>query len=180
MRGECRRRSEFARYCLRSSAIGLYKHLIVLIPRPYDFGRLLELRRFQHRNGFHPQLLDRRSEESTMHLTILNVSFLISVGLALAFMLWVLWSLTEQLANRTESNSDRPMISIGIGDRYLRTRQSSQMPRTESTGRMLQRSNSDVAYVYLAGEKRCQASSAGGLKIDLRLRSSSTIRGAHR
>jgi len=33
------------------------------------------------------------AEERTMHLTTL---FLIPVGLALAFLLWVLWNLTEQ------------------------------------------------------------------------------------
>ena len=42
-----------------------------------------------------------------MHLTICNILFLIPVGLSLAFMLWVLWSLTRQLsiAKRIEPES---------------------------------------------------------------------------
>jgi hypothetical protein len=63
-----------------------------------------------------------------MHLTSLHYLFLIPVGLAVAFLLWVLWGLTKQLGNNRESAETKPMISIRVGNRYsqgapeLRTR----------------------------------------------------------
>jgi len=54
-----------------------------------------------------------------MHLTTLHYLFLIPVGLALAFMAWVLWSVTGQLAKGgTPPEKQQPMISIRVRDRY--------------------------------------------------------------
>lgn len=51
-----------------------------------------------------------------MHLTILHFLFLIPVGLALAFLLWVLRSVTEQLSSRRNSTEKQPLISILVRD----------------------------------------------------------------
>jgi hypothetical protein len=48
----------------------------------------------------------------------LTVLFLIPLGLALAFLLWVLWNLTEQLSSRRDSAAKQPMISIRVRDPY--------------------------------------------------------------
>ena len=100
--------------CFRSS---LYKHLIVYLPSLYVFRRLLSARQFQGPNA-HLPFSGRGLGEAAMHLTIPHYLFLIPVGLALAFMLWVLWSLTRQLSNNSEPSQKQPMISIRVGDRY--------------------------------------------------------------
>jgi hypothetical protein len=58
------------------------------------------------------------AEETTMHLTTLHYLFLSPVGLALAFLLWFLWSVTKQLSGRRDSSEKQPMISIQVTDRY--------------------------------------------------------------
>jgi hypothetical protein len=57
------------------------------------------------------------AEETTM-LTTLHYLFLSPVGLALAFLLWFLWSVTKQLSGRRDSSEKQPMISIQVTDRY--------------------------------------------------------------
>ena len=108
-----------------------------------------------------------------MHLTGLHYLFLIPVGLALAFMLWVLWSLTQQLAHRDESTDKQPMISIRVGDRYslgtqpARTRGSDHAPRMARPG-------------YTASREYSQPAIAPTLGMSLRRMSSSTIQGARK
>jgi hypothetical protein len=53
-----------------------------------------------------------------MHLTTLHDLFLIPVGLAVAFLLWFLWSVTKELSNRRESTAQQPMISIQVNGQY--------------------------------------------------------------
>ncbi len=53
-----------------------------------------------------------------MHLTTLHYLFLIPVGLALAFLLWFLWSVTKQLSHHGDSTAKQPTISIRASDRY--------------------------------------------------------------
>lgn len=54
-----------------------------------------------------------------MHLTSLHYLFLIPVGLAIAFMLWVLWSVSRQLTRGRATPENQPrLISIRIRDRF--------------------------------------------------------------
>jgi hypothetical protein len=53
-----------------------------------------------------------------MHLTILHDFFPIPVGLALAFMLWVLWNVTKQLSGGKGTDEKQPTIAVGVRDRY--------------------------------------------------------------
>ena len=53
-----------------------------------------------------------------MHPTTLHYLFLIPVGLALAFLLWFLWSVTRQLSGHRDSSEKQPMIPIQVSDRY--------------------------------------------------------------
>jgi hypothetical protein len=105
-----------------------------------------------------------------MHLTLLHYLFLIPVGLALAFMVWVLWSLTEQLAHRNESTDKQPMISIRVGDRYALGTQPQRTPRSDSGARP----------GYSASPESFRTPSAPTLGMGLRRMSSSTIQGAHK
>jgi hypothetical protein len=105
-----------------------------------------------------------------MHLTGLHYLFLIPVGLALAFMFWVLWSLTEQLAHRNESTDKQPVISIRVGDRYSLGTVSQRAPRSDS----------GVRPGYGASREYSQPPSAPTLGMGLRRMSSSTIQGAHK
>jgi hypothetical protein len=105
-----------------------------------------------------------------MHLTGLHYLFLIPVGLALAFMLWVLWSLTEQLVHRNESTDKQPMISIRVGDRYSLGAQPQRTLRSDSGARP----------GYSALREYSQPLSAPTLGMGLRRMSSSTIPRAHK
>lgn len=53
-----------------------------------------------------------------MHLTSLHFLFLIPAGLALAFLFWVLWSVTGQLRKEDTQPGSQPMVSIRVRDRY--------------------------------------------------------------
>ena len=55
------------------------------------------------------------AEDATMPLTVL---FLIPLGLALAFLMWVLWSVTQELSSHPESTQKQRMISIDVPDPY--------------------------------------------------------------
>ena len=159
---------------------GLYKHLSDLVLRPYDFGRLLYSRRFQQRNKSISKCWEAASEETTMHLTSLHLLFLIPVGLALAFMLWVLWNLTQQLAHRDESTDKQPMISIRVGDRYPSGTQPTRTRGSDHVSRMARESHTGARPGYSASREYFQPASAPTLGMGLRRMSSSTIQGARK
>ena len=115
-------------------------------------------------------MLETASEETTMHLTGLHYLFLIPVGFALAFMLWVLWSLTKQFAHSSESTGKQPMISIRIGERHSLGAQPQWTPRSDSGARP----------GYRASRESLQTPIAPTLGMGLRRMSSSTIQGAHK
>ena len=96
-------------------------------------------------------MLEAASKEMTMHLTGLHLLFLIPVALALAFMLWVLWSLTQQLAHRDESTDKEPMISIRVGDRYPRGTQPTRTRGSDHAPRMARESHTGARPGYSAG-----------------------------
>lgn len=128
-----------ARHRTGTSATGafrsrLYKRLIVLLPPPYVLRRLLNARRFSRRNALASRQTPRR-DDPIMHLTVLHYVFLIPVGLALAFMLWVLWSLTRQLSNHRVPSQKQPMISICVVDRYSLGAQAARSRNRESRSR---------------------------------------------
>ena len=52
-----------------------------------------------------------------MQFSSLYFLFLIPVGFALAFMLWVFWRVTKELQEQTPAGN-QPMISIRVRDRY--------------------------------------------------------------
>jgi hypothetical protein len=64
------------------------------------------------------QLAEINAEETAMHFTTLHDLFLIPVGLAVAFLLWFLWSVTKQLSHHGDSIAKQPVISIQASDRY--------------------------------------------------------------
>jgi hypothetical protein len=105
-----------------------------------------------------------------MHLTGLHYLFLIPVGLALAFMLWVLWSLTEQLAHRNESTDKQPMISIRVGGRYSLGAQPQRVPKSDFGARP----------GYSASREYSPPPSAPTLGMGLRRMPSSAIQGARK
>ena len=64
-------------------------------------------------------LLAAKPARRAMHLTSLHYLFLIPLGLALAFLLWVLWSVTRQLAKGGSAPEKQPTtISVRVRDRY--------------------------------------------------------------
>lgn len=148
----------------------------------FDFFALTHLgvfcisRRFQRRNEL---IAPGRgaSKETTMHLTSLHYLFLIPVGLALAFMLWVLWSLTRQLAHGNESTQKQPMISIRVGDRYSLGILPQRTPRPDVTPRASRVSDSAARPGYSASREHFQTTSAPTLGMSLRPMSSSTTPG---
>jgi hypothetical protein len=71
------------------------------------------------------------SEEMTMQPLNLQYLFLVPVGLGLAFMLWVLWNLTRELAYRDDSTEKQPTISIRVGERYALAAQEKRNPRSK-------------------------------------------------
>ena len=80
-----------------------------------------------------PGVLCLQAVKTNMHLTILHYLFLIPVGLALAFLLWVLWNLTTQLSGRKPADNGQPMISVGVRDRYSIGVPSPRRQRPEAT-----------------------------------------------
>ncbi len=112
-----------------------------------------------------------------MDLTSLHYLFLIPVGLALAFMLWVLWSLTKQLTHRNESPQKQPMISIRVADRYSLGMQPQRSPRSDVTRLAPRVSDSAARPGYSASREYFQTPSAPILGIGLRRMSSSTTPG---
>ncbi len=112
-----------------------------------------------------------------MHLTSLDYLFLIPVGLALAFMLWVLWSLTNQLAHRNESTQKQPMISIRVGDRYSLGMQAQRAPGSDVMSRVTRVSDSAARPGFSASREYIHTPSAPTLGIGLRRMSSSTTPG---
>lgn len=143
----------------------LYKRFIVFVLRPYIFARLLYSRRFSSAMRVH-RLLE--AEEETMQLTALQLLFLVPLGLALAFMLWVLWSLTEQLSHRNKSIDKQPMISIRVGDRY-------------ALGTLPQRTPGSVSGArpgYSSARESSRTQGAPTPDTGIKGKSSSTIQGA--
>gem|GEM_PF-4533846 len=112
-----------------------------------------------------------------MHLTSLHYLFLIPVGLALAFMFWVLWSLTQQLAYRNESTDKQPLISIRVGDRYSLGTQMGRTPRPDAAFR-LARVQSEPRHGSSASREYSHAQSVPTLGMGLRRMSSSANPGA--
>jgi hypothetical protein len=70
-----------------------------------------------------------------MHLTILHYLSLIPIGLALAFMFWILWNLTRQFSNDKARSQKQPMISIRVGDQYSPGASATRMRNPETTSR---------------------------------------------
>jgi hypothetical protein len=113
-----------------------------------------------------------------MHLTILHYLFLIPVGLALAFMFWVLWSFTQHLGHRKESTDKQPMISIRVSDRYSLGTQMQRTPRPETASRLARVSDSESRLGSSASRKYSRTQSVPTLGMGFRRMSSSTIPGA--
>lgn len=76
-----------------------------------------------------------QKDDQIMHLTILHYLSLIPIGLALAFMFWVLWKLTRQLSNDKVRSQKQPMISIRVADRYSPGASAIRMRNPETTRR---------------------------------------------
>lgn len=93
-------------------------------------------------------VLDAVSKETTMELSNLQFLFLIPVGLSLAFMLWVLWSLTKELAHQNSSIDKQPMISIRVGDRYSLGEQLQRIQRPGTTLPLIRVSDYGARYDY--------------------------------
>jgi hypothetical protein len=88
----------------------------ILLQTPY---RLVSLSLRGEESPVSRRISQRSHEEKAMHLTSLHYLFLIPVGLALAFLLWVLWSVSRQLGKGgTTPEKLQPMISIRVRDPY--------------------------------------------------------------
>ena len=117
--------------------------------------------------------------KTNMHLT-LHYLFLIPVGLALAFMLWVLWSLTTQLLGRKPANNRQPMISVGVRDRYSIGVPSPRRQRPEATPAAARGSRPEPSQMHSAPREFTWIPSAPVLGTGLRQASSSKGRGLSR
>ena len=53
-----------------------------------------------------------------MYLTTLYFFLLVPACLAVVFLLWVLWNVTQQLSGQTNLNKKQPAISIQVSYRY--------------------------------------------------------------
>jgi hypothetical protein len=78
-----------------------------------------------------------------MYPTTLHYLFLIPVGLALAFLLWFLWSVTRQLSSHRDSSEKQPVIPIQVSDRYT---MQGLPARTETAPRPLRNLNTETNY----------------------------------
>lgn len=60
------------------------------------------------------------ANETIMDFPSLHYLFVVPIGLAVAFMLWVLWSVTRQLAQAgAQPEKQQPMISVRVRDRFI-------------------------------------------------------------
>jgi hypothetical protein len=98
-------------------------------------------------------LLADASEETAMHVAILYFLLLVSIGLGLAFMLWVLWNLTKQLAHQNEPIDKQPMISIRVGKPYSPSRLQQRTSISDITTRMARVSDYAAGRDYSAARK---------------------------
>jgi hypothetical protein len=160
--------------CFRCS---LYKHLIVCLPSLYVFRRLLSARQFWRPNA-HLPVAGRGLGEAAMQLTIPHYLFLIPVGLALAFMFWVLRSLTRQLSNNNEPSQKQPMISIRVGDRYSPGGSATRMRNPEKTSRTVGQFSPGSKRVSIASREITRLTYAPTLGMGGRRMSSRTNRDA--
>jgi hypothetical protein len=127
-----------------------------------------------------PGVLCLQAVKTNMHLTILHYLFLIPVGLALAFLLWVLWNLTTQLSGRKPADNGQPMISVGVRDRYSIGVPSPRRQRPEATPAAPRGSRPEPSQMHSAPREFTWTPSAPVLGTGLRQASSSTGRGVRR
>ncbi len=143
----------------------------------FYFPVLTTLGAFCIRGGFNrPPIENAALEEATMHLTISQCLFLIPVALSLAFMLWVLWSVTRQLDLRNQSAGKQKLISIRVGDGYALDIQPHHVSRHQIAARSARISGPGTTYRY-GTERDSSRSSAPVLGFGLRGMSSTAIRG---
>ena len=110
-------------------------------------------------------------------MTISQCLFLIPVALSLAFMLWVLWSVTLQLDLRNESAGKQKLISIRVGDGYALNIQPQQISRRQIAARSARIPGPGTTYGYGTERDYSHPPGAPVLGFGLRGMSSSAIRG---
>ncbi len=115
-----------------------------------------------------------------MQTPSLQYLFLLPIGLGVAFMSWVLWNLTKQLAYRNDSTEKQPIVSIRVGERYSPGRHAQRNPRSESEPRSPWASDSGARPSRSVSQESFQTPGVPTLGMGLRRKSNSTIQGAHR
>jgi hypothetical protein len=115
-----------------------------------------------------------------MQTPSLQYLFLLPIGLGLAFMFWVLWNLSRQLAYRDDSTEKQLIISIRVGERYSLGRQMQRSPRSEFEVPSPRVSDSGAKPSRSLSPEYFQTPGVPTLGMGLRQKSSSTIQGAHR
>jgi len=155
----------------------LYEDLIVWFPSLYAAGRLLSLAGSKAVRIFPPR---SRCQHKAMHLTSLHYLLLIPVGLGLAFMLWVLWSVSGQLTKRRVPPEKRqPVISVGVRDRYSLDRPAPPLRSVQVAPPVVQGTEPSGARGHSAPREYSYVPPPT-LGMGFRSTSSSTVRGVRR